>query len=61
MPAPRELSLCIHKFALDRKCKHCGSYQHTQDPLKTNKYSSPFHFNLNHYLKHLRINSAPLV
>jgi hypothetical protein len=50
----RLVSTCIHRFSKDLKCLKCGLYNYQNEAVKTNQYSSPFHFNLNQYLKSLR-------
>jgi hypothetical protein len=54
MNESREVSVCVHRFTKDLKCRSCGVYSYKSDAVKTSKYATPFHFNLRHYLSSLR-------
>jgi hypothetical protein len=61
MNESREINCCQHRFTPTLKCLRCGQYSYKNEALKTNKYATPFHFNLRHYLSSLRKSASKVV
>ena len=52
------INACEHRWKRELNCLCCGAFNYKSETVKTNKYASPFHFNLKHYMATLRRGAA---